>query len=52
MERELEKLAEVVDNCPTEEVRNVISLLPSTGGIPAYNITKVIIEQLRETGLK
>ena len=52
MERELEKLAEVVDNCPTEEVGNVISLLPSTGGRPAYNITKVQIEQLRETGLK
>ncbi len=52
MERELEKLAEVVDSCPTEEVRNVISLLPSTGGRPAYNITKVQIEQLRETGLK
>jgi hypothetical protein len=52
MERELEKLAEIVENCPTEETRNVISLLPSTGGRPAYNISKVQIEQLRETGLK
>ena len=52
MERELEKLTEVVDSCPTDEVRIVISLLPSTGGRPAYNITKEQIEQLRETGLK
>ena len=52
MEREIEKLTEVVDSCPTDEVRNVISLLPSTGGRPAYDITKEQIEQLRETGLK
>ena len=51
MEREIEKLAEVVENCPTDEVRNVISLLPSTGGRPAYSITKEQIEELRETGL-
>ena len=38
----------------TDEVRNVISLLPSTGGKPAYNIliAKEQIEQLRETKLK
>ena len=54
MEREIEKLAEVVHSCPTDEARNVISLVPSTGGggRPAYNITKEQIEQLRETGLK
>ena len=39
-EREIEKLSEVVDSCPTDEVRNVISSLPNTGGRPAYNITK------------
>ena len=52
MEREMEKLSEVVDSCPTDEVRNAISSLPSTGGRPTYNITKEQIEQLRETGLK
>ena len=31
MEREIEKLTEVVDICPTDEVRYVISLLSSTG---------------------
>ena len=51
MEREIEKLTEVVDSS-TDEVRNVISLLPSTGRRPAYDITKEQIEQLRETGLK
>ena len=51
-EREIEKLTEVVDSCPMDEVKNVISLLPSTGGKPAYNIAKEQIEQLRETGLK
>ena len=45
-------ISEVVDSCPTDEVRNVISLVPSTGGRPAYNITKEQIKQLRETGLK
>ena len=42
----------MLDSCPTDEVRNVISLLPSTGGRPAHNITKEQIKQLRETGLK
>ena len=51
MERELGKLAEVVESCPVDEAQDVISLLPSTGGGPAYNITKVQIEQLKETGL-
>ena len=48
----MEKLSEVVDSCPTDEVRNAISSLPSTGGRPTYNITKEQIEQLTETGLK
>ena len=52
MEREIEKLTEVVDSCRTDEARNVISLLPSSGGRPAYNITKEQVEQIRETGLK
>ena len=52
VEREIEKLTEVLDSCPTDEVRNVISSLPSTRGRPAYNITKEQIEKLRETGLK
>ena len=51
MERELEELSEVVEHCPVESVRHVVSLLPSTGGRPAYNISKIQIEQLRETGL-
>ena len=52
MKREIENLTEAVDICPTDEVRYVISLLPSTGGKPAYNIAKEQIEQLSETGLK
>jgi hypothetical protein len=51
MEREFRKLAGVIESCPVHEARDVISLLPSTGGRHAYNITKVQIEQLRETGL-
>ena len=34
MEREIEKLTEVVDSCPINEGRNIISLLPSMGGRP------------------
>ena len=37
-EREIEKLSQVVDSCPTDEVRNVISSLSSTERRPAYNI--------------
>ena len=46
------KLTEVVDICPTNEVRYVISLLPSMGRKPACNIAKEKIKQLSETGLK
>lgn len=51
MENELEKLSQVVENHPVERKRDVTSFLPSTGGRPAFNITKEQIEQLRETGL-
>ena len=50
MEQELGKLSEV-EICPTEERREITSLLPSTGGRPFYEITKDQIEQLRETGM-
>ena len=36
---------------PSEVRRGVVSLLPSTGGRVAYNITKDQKEQLRETGM-
>ena len=51
-ERELTRLDEIVGmSFPSEVRRDVVSLLPSTGGRPAYNITKDQIEQLRETGM-
>ena len=40
------KLTEVGDICPTDEVRYVISLLPSTERKPACNIAKEKIKQL------
>ena len=51
MEMELEKVTLALETASVEESRDVISFLPSTGGRPAYNITKIQIEQLRETGL-
>ena len=48
MEREIGKLSNVLESFPVEEPRNVISLLPSTGGRPAYNIAKDQIEQLNQ----
>ena len=51
-ERELTRLDEIVGmSFPSEVRRDVVSLLPSIGGRPAYNITKDQIEQLRETGM-
>ena len=51
-ERELTRLDEIVGMSFLSEVgRDVVSLLPSIGGRPAYNITKDQIEQLRETGM-
>ena len=50
-ERELTRLDEIVGSFPSEVRRDVVSLLPSTGGRPAYDITKDQIEQLRETGM-
>ena len=35
MEIELGKCAEVIENCPVEGTKDVVSLLPSTGGRPA-----------------
>ena len=50
--REPTRLDEIVGmSFPSEVRRDVVSLLPSTGGRPAYNITKDQIEQLRETGM-
>ena len=51
MEMELEKVTLALETASVEESRDVISFLPSTGGRPAYNITKIQIELLRETGL-
>ena len=51
MERELERLSVVVENYSVEERWEVTCLLPSTGGRPAFNITKAQIESLRETGM-
>ena len=51
MKVELEKVTVALETTSVEESRDVISFLPSTGGRPAYNITKIHIEQLRETGL-
>ena len=51
MERELERLSVVMENSSVEERREVTCLLPSTGGRPAFNITKGQIESLRETGM-
>ena len=51
MERELERLSQVVEVSFSEESRNLISFLPSTGGRPAFLITKTQIELLRETGM-
>ena len=49
MERELERLSQVVEVSFSEQSRDIISFLPSTGGRPAFNITKAQIELLRET---
>ena len=40
MESELEKLSQVVENHPIEKRKDTTSFLPSTGGRPAFNITK------------
>ena len=51
MENELTKLSEVVETVPAENLPIVPSTLPSTGGRPAFHITKAQIEQLRDTGM-
>ena len=58
MEEELEKLSQVFETCP-EQVMTVNECchvyvndtLASTGGRPAFNITKEQVEQLRDTGM-
>ena len=51
MENERRKLCEVVETVPAENLSAVPSTLPSTGGRPAFHITKAQIEQLRDTGM-
>ena len=52
MERELGKLSEVIAMHVTQvERREITSVLPSSGGRPAYSITNGQVEQLRETGM-
>ena len=51
MEKELERFSEVVEMSSVQERREVTFVLPSTGGRPAFNITKAPIESLRETGM-
>ena len=52
MENEYIKLSQVVETYPAQYVTSFPSTLPSTGGRPAFNITKMQIEQLRDTGMK
>ena len=47
----LEKLSQIVEIHPVKRNHNVCPTLPSTGGRPAFNITKEQIEQLRDTGM-
>ena len=51
MEEDIEKLGRVLEAPNVERNRQVTSFLPSTGGRPAYDITKAQIEQLRDTGM-
>lgn len=52
METEHAKLSQVVETYPAQNMTHFPSTLPSTGGRPAFKITKVQIEQLRDTGMK
>ena len=47
----LEKLSQIVQIHPVKRNNNICPTLPSTGGRPAFNITKEQIEQLRDTGM-
>ena len=47
----LEKLYQIVQIHPVKRNNNICPTLPSTGGRPAFNITKKQIEQLRDTGM-
>ena len=45
------KLSEVLETLPAENLCNLPSILPSTGGRPAFDIKKEHIEQLRDAGM-
>ena len=47
----LEKLSQIVEIHTVKRNNNTCSTLPSTGGRPAFNIAKELIEQLRDTGM-
>ena len=51
IEKEVDKISAVLQSEERERRRAVTSFLPSTGGRPAYDITKDQIEQLRDTGM-
>ncbi|XP_028398668.1 uncharacterized protein LOC114522227 [Dendronephthya gigantea] len=51
MENEQVKLSEVVELSVAENLTNVPSTLPSTGGRPAFDIKKEHVEQLRDAGM-
>ena len=51
IEKEMDKVNAVLQSEERERRRAVTSFLPSTGGRPAYDITKDQIEQLRDTGM-
>ena len=51
IERKMNNISAVLQAADREDRRTITSLLPSTGGRPAYNITKEQIEELRETGM-
>ena len=51
IETEMGNISAVLQSEDRERRRAVTSFLPSTGGRPAYDITKDQIEQLRDTGM-
>lgn len=51
IEEQIERLRIVLESSAVAQRRAITSFLPSTGGRPAFNITKELIEQLRETGM-
>ena len=51
IEKEIDDVSAALQSPAQERRRPVTSFLPSTGGRPAYDITKAQIEQLRETSM-